>query len=233
MRETVIQTVLDSRIIAIVRGSIPDYRRLAQALFDGGIRAVEVTFDQANPGSAAETAAAIHTLREAMDRKMAVGAGTITSPRLAVLARDAGAEFIVTPNTNPAVIETARALDMAVMPGALTPSEILQAYGYGADFVKIFPASALGPAYIKAIRGPINHIPLLAVGGISEANIAAFLSAGCTGAGVGGNLVNRTWIQAGEFHRITALAASLCQNAVAANEPDGKGGTHEKSSNIR
>ena len=216
MRETVIQHVLDSRIIAIVRGSVKDYCRLAEALLAGGIQVMEVTFDQAHPESSKHTAEAIRSLREAMDGRMSIGAGTVTSTELVALAREAGAEFIVTPNTDQAVIQKALELDMAALPGALSPTEILQAYQYGADFVKVFPAASLGSGYIKAIRGPYNHIPLLAVGGISERNIGEFVSAGCIGAGVGGNLVNKAWIEAGEFHKITALAACLCQGAKTA-----------------
>ena len=99
------------------------------------------------------------------------------------------------------------------MPGALTPTEIVTAYRYGADFVKVFPTANLGASYIKAIRGPINHIRLLAVGGVNEKNIGEFLKAGVNGAGVGGNLVNKEWIKNGEFDKITALAEEFCRNA--------------------
>ncbi len=98
----------------------------------------------------------------------------------------------------------------------MTPSEILTAYEYGADFVKVFPISTLGSAYIKAVRGPINHVRLLAVGGVNEANIGEFVRAGCCGAGVGGNLVNKSWIADGEFDKITRLAASLVEKLNAA-----------------
>ena len=102
---------------------------------------------------------------------------------------------------------------MASIPGAMTPTEIETAYLAGADFVKVFPAGVLGPAYVKAVRGPLGYIPLMAVGGVSEKNIAAFLEAGCVGAGVGGNLVNKEWIAAGQWDRITALARQLCEQA--------------------
>ena len=101
---------------------------------------------------------------------------------------------------------------MISMPGAMTPSEILRAHRAGADFVKVFPAANLGPDYIKAIRGPLNQVRLLAVGGVSEKNAAAFMRAGCVGVGVGGNLVNREWIARGEFKKIEALARELCRS---------------------
>lgn len=88
----------------------------------------------------------------------------------------------------------------------MTPTEVLQAYNAGADAVKVFPASCLGPAYIKAIRAPLFHVPLMAVGGVNEKNAADFMKAGCVGLGVGGNLVNKDWIENGEWAKITALA---------------------------
>ena len=104
---------------------------------------------------------------------------------------------------------------MCAMPGAMTPSEIKTAYEAGADFVKVFPASVLGPEYIRAIRGPLGQIPLLAVGGVSEGNAASFLQAGCVGVGVGGKLVNRDWIAAGQWDSITQLARQLVENTHA------------------
>lgn len=128
---------------------------------------------------------------------MAVGAGTVTSAALAELAHSAGAQFIVSPDTDPAVIRRTKELGMCAMPGA--------------DFVKVFPASVLGPEYIRAIRGPLGQIPLLAVGGVSEGNAAAFLQAGC----MGGKLVNRDWIAAGQWDSITQLARQLVENTHA------------------
>ena len=101
---------------------------------------------------------------------------------------------------------------MVSIPGAYTPSEVIAAHEAGADFVKLFPAGVLGTTYLKAIRGPINHVRLLAVGGVNEMNAKEFLDAGCVGVGVGGNLVNRTWIEAGEYDRISDLAAQYIQN---------------------
>ena len=166
-------------MVAIVRGLDSGYEQLAQALYDGGIRAIEVTFNQKNPSTWVQTTGAIHAIRETMGEKMAVGAGTVTTVELVQLAFDAGAEFIVSPDTNEAVIRRTRELGMVSMPGAMTPTEIRQAYAAGADFVKVFPAGTLGSAYIKAIRGPLNNIPLLAVGGVSEKNAGEFMKAGC------------------------------------------------------
>lgn len=208
--KNVTQLVQETKVVAIVRGLDSGYEQLAQALYDGGIRAIEVTFNQKDPSTWVQTTGAIHAIRETMGEKMAVGAGTVTTVELVQLAFDAGAEFIVSPDTNEAVIRRTKKLGMVSMPGAMTPTEIRQAYAAGADFVKVFPAGTLGSGYIKAIRGPLNNIPLLAVGGVSENNAGEFMKAGCVGVGVGGNLVNGEWIVQGQWDRITALAKELC-----------------------
>lgn len=207
------QLVLDTKIIAIIRGLAGGHAQLAKALYDGGIRVIEVTFNQKNPDLFSETADSIRAIKAAMGDKMAVGAGTVTSKELVDIAFHAGAQFIVSPDTNETVIQYAKSLGLSCMPGAMTPSEISTAYRAGADFVKVFPAGTLGASYIKSVRGPLNHIPMLAVGGISEKNVSDFMKAGCVGAGVGGNLVNKEWIANGQWERITALAQELCINA--------------------
>ena len=213
MREAIIQKVLDKRIVAIVRGVYgQDCVNLAKALYAGGIELLEVTFDQSKPEELARTSDTIRALVQELGDKMAFGAGTVTSLEMLELAKQAGAQFVVSPNTNAEVIRATVAADLVSMPGALTPTEIIEAYSYGADFVKVFPVSTLGAAYLKAIRGPINHIRLLAVGGVNEKNIGEFMKAGVDGAGVGGNLVNKTWIANGEFDKITALAEEFCRN---------------------
>ena len=214
MRDTIIQKVLDKKIIAIVRGVYgTDCVNLAKALYAGGVEMMEVTFDQSKPEAFNRTSDTIAQLVQEMGDKMIFGAGTVTSLETLELARQAGAQFVVSPNTNEAVIKATVANGMVSMPGAMTPTEILAAYECGADFVKVFPTAGLGASYIKAVCGPINHVRLLAVGGVSEKNVGEFLKAGCVGAGVGGNLVNKEWIKNGEFHKITALAQELMANA--------------------
>ena len=132
-----------------------------------------------------------------------------------ILAKAAGAGYIITPSTDCDVIRYAKSQDLVVMPGAMTPSEIFEAYRAGADFVKVFPAGDLGPGYIKAVSAPLAHIPLLAVGGINEKNVGAFLAVGVKGFGVGGNLVNKAWINEGRWDLITELAAEFVRNVQA------------------
>ena len=214
MREKIIQKVLDKKIVAIVRGVYgEDCVKLAKALYAGGVEMMEVTFDQSKPEAYNRTSDTIAQLVQSMGDKMIFGAGTVTSLETLELAKNAGAKFVVSPDTNEAVIKATVAAGMVSMPGAMTPTEILTAHEYGADFVKVFPTSGLGASYIKAVCGPINHVRLLAVGGVSEKNVAEFLKAGCVGAGVGGNLVNKEWIKNGEFDKITALAKELMANA--------------------
>lgn len=214
MREQIIQKVLDKKIVAIVRGVYgEDCVNLAKALYKGGVEMMEVTFDQSKPEAFSRTSDTIAMLVREMEGKMIIGAGTVTSMQTLELAKNAGARFIVSPDTNAAVIKATIAAGMVSMPGAMTPTEILTAHELGADFVKVFPTSGLGASYIKAVCAPLNHVRLLAVGGVSEKNVAEFLRAGCVGAGVGGNLVNKEWIKNGEFEKITALAEELMANA--------------------
>ena len=210
MNNPLIDLVLQTKVVAIVRGLESGIEPLAQALYEGGIRAVEVTFNQRQAEPYSATTEAIRAIRACMGEKMAVGAGTVITERQAELAFAAGAQFIVSPDTNPNVIRKAKELGMVTMPGALTPSEILAAHEAGADFVKIFPAGVLGAGYVKAICAPINHVRLLAVGGVNENNAADFLKAGCAGVGVGGNLVNQQWIAQGQYEKITETARALC-----------------------
>ena len=214
MREQIIQKVLDKKVIAIVRGVYgEDCLKLAKALYDGGVEMMEVTFDQSKPEAFNRTTDTIAQLVQKMDGKMIIGAGTVTSLQTLELAKQAGAKFIVSPDTNASVIKATIEAGMVSMPGAMTPTEIVTAHALGADFVKVFPTSGLGAGYIKAVCAPLNHIRLLAVGGVSEKNVIDFLRAGCVGAGVGGQLVNKEWIKNGEFDKITALAKELMANA--------------------
>lgn len=213
MRDTIIRKVLEKKIVAIVRGVYgEDCLNLAKALYAGGIEMMEVTFDQSKPESLDRTSNTVKLLVEQMGDKMIFGAGTVTSLEMLELAKNAGARFIVSPDTNEEVIRQTVADGLVSMPGALTPTEIMTAHRCGADFVKVFPTANLGASYIKAVCAPLNHIRMLAVGGVNEKNIAEFLAAGACGAGVGGNLVNKTWIANGEFDKITALAKEFMEN---------------------
>ena len=207
MRETVITTILENKVIAIVRSLAEDkIVPLASALNDGGINMIEVTFNQADPASFANTASAIHAINKQFGKKVLVGAGTVCTKEQLKLAADAGACYLISPNTNPELIAEVRKMNLVAIPGALTPSECVAAHHAGADFVKLFPIGTLGPEYLKAICAPLSHIKFLGVGGINERNIREYITAGAVGFGIGGNLVNKDWVNAGEFDKITTLA---------------------------
>ena len=211
-REQVIQKIQQEKIIAIVRGVGPDQcAKVANALYAGGIRLMEITYNQKDPASFQTTADAIQTIGKAYEGRMYVGAGTVTTPELVEHTAKAQGRFIISPDVNEAVIARTRELDMVSLPGALTPTEVMTAYRAGADFVKVFPVGSLGVAYVKALRAPISHVKLMAVGGVNENNVADFLKAGMVGAGIGGNLVNQAWIDAGAFDKITETARALTE----------------------
>lgn len=201
-------------IIAIIRGFEPDVcLRLAEAYGKGGINMVEVTFNQKAPETWKDTAAAIRSIKDHFAGAVKVGAGTVLTEEQLRICEDAGGEYMVTPNVNTALIRKCAADGLMAMPGAMTPTEAVEAYDAGATYVKLFPAGILGPDYVKAVKAPLSHIPFLAVGGIGPDNIGDFMKAGCVGAGVGGNLTNREWISDGEWDKITATAASLVLNS--------------------
>lgn len=205
--------IIEKKIIAIVRGIYgDDCLKLADALRAGGIELIEVTFDQSRPDLHDRTAETIRRLAGEFTDSMGVGAGTVTSTELVGIAADAGARFMISPDTNPAVIVETKRRGLISIPGAFTPTEILAAHNCGADFVKVFPAGSLGAAYIKAVRAPLNNVRLMAVGGVSSANAGEFIRAGACGIGVGGNLVDKKKIAAGKFDELTLEARRLCES---------------------
>ena len=214
---SVLPTLAETGIVAIVRGMEPGTcLRLAEAYLAGGIRLVEVTFDQT--GDSEKTLAAIAAIRREFSAEMCVGAGTVLTADQLKGVVDAGGEFMVTPNVNPALIALAAKNGLATMPGAFTPSEIVTAHEAGADVVKVFPIRALGSQYIRDVLAPLKHIKLMAVGGVTPDNAAEFLKAGCVGVGASGALVNREWIAAGDWRRIEREARRFSR-AVSSNFP--------------
>lgn len=202
-----IQTIKREKLIVIVRGvdkaGITD---LASAILEGGIRCMEVTLDQNSTDGNINTLRSISALCDRFGDRMHIGVGTAMTAAQVRDAASAGAEYVISPNVDPDVIAETLKQNLVSIPGALTPSEIAFAYNTGADFVKVFPVSSLGPDYIKAVSAPLSHIPLLAVGGIRPETISQYRKAGACGFGVGGNLVNKEWIASGRFDLITAEA---------------------------
>ena len=167
---------------------------------------MEITFDQSNSQSLKETADTLQQLNCTLGDTMLFGAGTVISTQDVDLAANAGAQFIISPNTDESIIAETLKQGLVSIPGAMTPSEILKANRWGADFVKLFPAAQLGYDYIKSIRAPINHVKLLATGGVNSDNVGSFLKLGMAGVGVGGNLCSKVLVSEGRFDEITGAA---------------------------
>lgn len=207
MKQKVIDSIIENKIIVIVRGLKREQLvPTVQALYDGGIRLLEITFDASQKVSMEETASNIKMLCEKFDGRMYIGAGTVINTRQVELVKEAGGKFIISPDTFEDVIRKTNECDMVSIPGALTPSEIRCATRAGADFVKLFPIGNLGVSYVKAVSAPLNDIKLLAVGGVDENNISDYLKTGVYGFGIGSGVIKKDLIEAGRFDEITKLA---------------------------
>lgn len=204
IREKGLQEIERTRIIAIVRGVEEQHMAfVAEALLQGGVTVMEITLN--TPGALSM----ISRLQDKLGDQMYIGAGTVLDLDDAKRAIDAGAAFIVTPNTDEEVIRFAHSQQIPIFPGALTPTEIVKAWKAGATAVKVFPSASLGLTYIKELMGPLSHIPMMAVGGVTEENIRGFLQIGCYGLGIGGSLIHLPSIQAGNYAWIADKAARL------------------------
>jgi 2-dehydro-3-deoxyphosphogluconate aldolase / (4S)-4-hydroxy-2-oxoglutarate aldolase len=200
-RTTHLRQVLDSGIVAVVRS--PDSCQLVEAvsaLADGGVTVVEITFSVPNALDV------LKQVRQALGDRVLLGAGTILDAETGRAALLAGAEYLVSPTLNLDVIRLCHRYDKLVMPGAFTPTEILTAWEAGADIVKVFPAEVVGPAFFKAMRGPLPQIRLMPTGGVDMSTAAAFLEAGACCLGIGGQLVDPRAIADGNFTRLRDLA---------------------------
>lgn len=201
-REQVRARVLEVGIVPVVRAtSAKQAISAAVAVAAGGITIVEVTMTV--PGALD----AISQLIKALGSEVIVGAGTVLDAQAARQCFDAGAEFLVSPGLDLGTIKAANDAGKLIMAGALTPTEVITAWKAGADFVKVFPASAVGgPGYLKALRGPLPQVPLVPTGGVNLNTAADFLRAGASALGVGGELVLAAALKSGETAQITALA---------------------------
>ena len=207
MKNQVINRILEEKIVVIVRG-IASYKiiPLAEAMYEGGIRALEITYNASNMDENVEVAGNIKKLVDHFGDRMIIGAGTVLTTEQVELTKAAGGTFVISPNAKEEIIRKTYELGMVSIPGALTPTECVDAYDAGADFVKLFPITNLGSSYVKAMKAPLSHIRFLGVGGIDENNMAEYLKAGVCGFGIGSNIVNKKLIEAGDFEAITELA---------------------------
>ncbi|HPN34709.1 MAG TPA: bifunctional 2-keto-4-hydroxyglutarate aldolase/2-keto-3-deoxy-6-phosphogluconate aldolase [bacterium] len=205
-KEKNLQSLMDSGIVAIVRANTSEgLLRVVEAIEKGGVRAIEVTM---TTPKAIETIAAV---TEKYQGDVLVGVGTVLDEATARMAILAGAKFVVAPNLNEEVVRTARRYSRIVMPGAFTPTEIVRAWEAGADVVKVFPTSSVGPDYIKDLKGPLPHISMLPTGGVTVDNAGAFIKAGACAVAVGGNLASANAISEGRYEEITQNAARFVE----------------------
>lgn len=187
-----LNTIKETKIIAIIRNAKPDdILPIVKSLYKSGIRAIEITM---NSPKALES---IELVATEMKDKVVVGAGTVLDAESARLAILSGATFILSPTLNKETIKMTKKYGAVSIPGALSPTEILDAYEYGGDIIKVFPTTSMGPEYIKDLQGPLPQIPLLPTGGIDLNNIEQFMKAGAVGVGLGSSLVN-TKLEANE-----------------------------------
>lgn len=206
-REAVIEAILTHKIIVILRGlSSEQLVKTVTAMEAGGIRMVEVTFDQSGTISDEQTAENIRLLANTFEGRVHVGAGTVMTKKQLTLAYEAGAEYIISPDTCEEIIRGTRELGMVSLPGAFTPTEAANAHRWGADMIKLFPNSELGISYLKALMAPLSHIRFLAVGGVNEKNMKEYLDAGACGIGVATGIVNKKHIADGNYDAVTELA---------------------------
>ncbi len=211
-REQILETVLDARIIAIIR--LRDGNQLlrtADAVYAGGVRVIEFTLN--TPGALE----AIRRCRETMGEAI-IGAGTVLSAEDTEAALDAGAEIIVAPDTKAAVVEVAHRRGAVAIPGAYTPTEIARAMDLGADLIKLFPAKGLGPEYLREILAPLEDARLVPTGGVTVDNAGAYLEAGAAALAVGGGIVNNGLVASGDFGAITENARAFVEAVQRARE---------------
>ncbi len=209
IKQQTISAIKNSGIIAIVRGVENQYLiPLFSALKEGGVLCAEITFGYYDDEVTFEQ---LKEVCSQFGNEMYIGAGTVLDEKKAELAINAGAEFLVTPTVEKEVIDYCNQNDKVMISGAYTPTEINYAYNAGSHLVKLFPADSLGSKYIKSVKVPLIHIPIICFGGINCGNIAEYIRAGAIGAGIGGDLVDLKAIKAGDFESITLKAKQLIE----------------------
>lgn len=206
-RKEIVSTIEKQKAVAVIR--IPDpnlYEEVAKAMYEGGIRVSEITMTVPNAISLIKKAAA-NSPDDAI-----LGVGSVTNAEMTEKAIEAGAKFVVSPIMKKEIIDKANELDVPVMPGAFTPTEIQQAWDWGADIIKVFPANIVGMNFFKAVKAPLPHLKLMPTGGVSLTNGGEWIKAGACAVGVGSALLNKEAIKRGDFDTIRNNAQILLSN---------------------
>lgn len=202
--QAVLEKINKLGLVAVIRGPSPELTiQMVEALATGGVTGIEITY------STPDAAQVVRSLLSRYGDALLLGMGTLTEICQVEEAQSAGANFIVSPICEPSLARAMTASSLACMIGALTPSEVFQAYTLGADVVKIFPGSLVGPAYIKALKGPFPYIPLMPTGGVSLDNISDWFAAGVFAVGAGSELCPPDLAKAGKWDEITRRAAAF------------------------
>ena len=207
MKNAVIQEIEKEKLIVILRNvDEKQLLPLSEALYQGGIRLMEITYDASGKNSDEAIANQIQLLADHWNGKMLIGAGTVLTEKQVELTKRAGGLFIISPNTDILVIQKTNEMGLVSIPGALTPTEAQTAHRAGADFVKLFPMDAMGTSYLKAVKAPLSHIKFLAVGGIDCNNMGDYLKAGAVGFGVGSSITKKDLLKEENYQAIAELA---------------------------
>ncbi|MEA4908370.1 MAG: bifunctional 4-hydroxy-2-oxoglutarate aldolase/2-dehydro-3-deoxy-phosphogluconate aldolase [Chloroflexi bacterium] len=203
-KQAVLEQVNSLGLLAVLRGPSPELTvKMVEALVAGGVKGIEITYSTPN----AEEVVA--TLARRFGGEILLGMGTLTRPEQAEAAQAAGASFLVSPVCEPDLVRAMVATGLAVMAGALTPTEVLRAYQLGSDVVKVFPGSLTGPSYIKALKGPFPYIPMMPTGGVSATNVKDWFAAGVVAVGAGSELCPPQLAREGRFDEISSVAANF------------------------
>ncbi len=200
-------------LIVLFRGVAEDkIERCVDALYEGGARILEFTFDPSDKYTAKKTGAIIKRVVDKMGDKIVVGAGTVICKKYLDAAYKAGAKFIYSPNTDVKLIKRTKRLGLISVPGAFTPTEIMTAYNAGADIIKMFPIKEANVDYLINITRPLSHIPFICTGGVNENTIATFINAGAIGVGTGISILKPELIQNDDYAEITRLTKLHVEN---------------------
>ena len=203
-KEKTIQVIHELGLLAVIRGPSPDLTlKMVKALVDGGVTGIEITYSTPNAVNV------VKTLADEFGDRILLGMGTLTKPEQAVEAKAAGVRFIVSPHCEVTLAQAMCRTGLAVMIGAFTPSEVIQAYQLGSDVVKLFPGSLGGPAYLKSLRGPYPHIPFMPTGGVEVDNVNDWFAAGAFAVGAGSQLCPTDLAKLGRFNEIVTRAKSF------------------------
>lgn len=206
-RETIRKTILEKKVVAVVRMKNPDQLlKVIESLMNGGVTGIELTMTIPNAIQSIESAA------KEFGENILLGVGSVTDSKTAISAIEAGAEFVVSPIYKPEIVSATIEKGKSVIPGGFTPTEIQTAYEQGADFVKIFPADNLGMSFIKSIKAPLPHLNVIPTGGVTLDNAIDWINHGASAVGIGSALVDNKAIESGNLNVLTEKAKILCKN---------------------